>query len=95
LGAVDAVNGNSIANTGGEWIEITNGSGGSLTVTFTTSFQYQGYDVADLPVTIANGREQASAAPSTPRSSAQRSTSTGRQRTSVTARVMKLSATKF
>jgi uncharacterized protein (DUF697 family) len=57
--AVDAVNGNSFVNTGRELIEITNGSGSPITVTFITTQTYNigavTYAIADLAVTIAAG----------------------------------------
>lgn len=94
MAAVDAANGNTIANTGKEMLEITNGSGGSLTVTFATSFLYQGYAVADKPVTIANGASRICGPWDTTLfgSSIDIDWSTG---SSVTARALKLSSTLF
>lgn len=56
--SVDAVNGNQFTNpTGRAIIEVTNGSGGSITATFATNGVYTvgsvQYDIADLVVTIA------------------------------------------
>lgn len=53
--AVDGVNGNRFTNTGREKIEIINGAGAPITVTFLTTLQYQGYAIDDQPVTVANG----------------------------------------
>jgi hypothetical protein len=58
--AVDAVNGNQFANaTGRAAVEVTNGSGSSITATFITTAQpvYGGvsYALADDPVAIAAG----------------------------------------
>lgn len=47
--------GDEFANTGHEWFEVLNGSGGSITVTFTTSATVQGEPIADRAVTVANG----------------------------------------
>lgn len=55
LAAVDAVNGNSFVNTGREIIEIANGAGAPITVTFVTTLTYQGYAIADQTVTVTNG----------------------------------------
>lgn len=56
--AVDQANGNTFTNTGREAIIVTNLSGSSLTVTFTTNANYTvstvNYAVADLTVTLAN-----------------------------------------
>lgn len=61
--AVDNTNGNKFANpTGRAIIEITNGSGGTLNVTFTTSATYNvvgtngtvTYNVADPLIAVAN-----------------------------------------
>ena len=62
--AVDAANGNSFTNpTGRALIEITNGAGAPITVTFTTSANYTvtggttsvTYAVADDAQTVTNG----------------------------------------
>lgn len=59
-GAVDGTNGNSFDNTGGtSHIEVTNASGGAITITFVTQGVYtaQGgtqYAIADLAVSLAN-----------------------------------------
>jgi hypothetical protein len=60
LGAVDAVNGNTFPNTGREAIEIANGAGAPITVTFTTTGSYttaggSTFQIADSPVTVTNG----------------------------------------
>jgi hypothetical protein len=94
LVAVDAVNGNSFANTAREWIRIDNASGGSLTVTFITTATYQGYAIADKPVTIANGASRTCG----PFDTALFSSSVGvdySTGTGVTAQVLKLSSTLF
>lgn len=56
--AVDAANGNSFTNTGRELIEITNGSGTTLTVTFITNGVYAvgtvQYALADINVSVSN-----------------------------------------
>ncbi len=56
--AVDNTNGNTFTNTGRELIEITNGSGSTLTVGFTTNGVYTvgltQYAVADLNVSVLN-----------------------------------------
>lgn len=59
-GAVDSVNGNSFPNpTGRATIEITNGAGAPITVTFTTGATYNvgsvTYAVVDPPITVTNG----------------------------------------
>lgn len=57
--AADAVNGNSFANTSQNVVvKVVNGSGGSLTVTFTTITNYDGLSMPDLEVTIPNGEER-------------------------------------
>lgn len=58
-GAVDAASGNSFPNPNGRaFIEITNGAGAPITVTFTTNGVYYvgavQYAVADLAVTVTN-----------------------------------------
>lgn len=57
--AVDQPNGNQFTNTGRELIEITNGSGSSITVTIVTNGVYTvgavQYPIADLAITIAAG----------------------------------------
>jgi hypothetical protein len=53
--AVDAANGNSFVNTGREVIEINNGGGSPITVTFVTTLTYQGYAIADQTVSVTNG----------------------------------------
>jgi hypothetical protein len=57
--AVDQANGNQFTNTGRELIEITNGAGSPVTVTFTTNGVYSvgsvQYPIADLAVTVTNG----------------------------------------
>lgn len=55
LVAVDAVNGNSFANTGREIITINNGAGAPITVTFVTTLTYSGYAIADEVQTVTNG----------------------------------------
>lgn len=60
LGAVDAVNGNTFPNTGRESIEVANGAGAPITVTFTTTSSYTtaggtAFPVADHVVTVTNG----------------------------------------
>lgn len=60
MGAVDASNGNSFDNsTGTSHIEVANGSGGTITITFITQGVYaaQGgttYPIADLATNLAN-----------------------------------------
>lgn len=58
MGAVDASNGNSFTNTGREFIEVTNASGGALTISFITQGVYTvgvtTYPIADLNVSLAN-----------------------------------------
>lgn len=59
-GAVDASNGNSFDNASGtSTLEVTNGSGGAITISFVTQGVYtaQGgtqYPIADLNVSLAN-----------------------------------------
>lgn len=57
-GAVDNTNGNSFANSGRELIEVTNASGGALTISFVTQGVYTvgitSYPIADLNVSLAN-----------------------------------------
>lgn len=61
--AVDAANGNSVANTGANAgrvaIEVTNGAGAPITVTVTTNANYNttggAHPVADEAVTVTNG----------------------------------------
>lgn len=94
MGAVDAVNGNSFTNSAREQIEITNASGGSLTVTFVTTATYQGYAIADNVQTIANGASKVFG----PFDSTLYSATVGvdwSTATGVTARVTKLSTTVF
>jgi hypothetical protein len=94
MGAVDAVNGNSIANTGRESIEITNGSGGTLTVTFQTVATYQGYAIADDVQTIAAGASKVFGPFDTTLFSSTIAVDWS-SATSITARVQKLSSTMF
>lgn len=58
-GAVDGSNGNNFTNTGREAIEITNGGGSGINVTFVTQGVYNvgstAYPIADLVVGITNG----------------------------------------
>lgn len=62
-GAVDAVNGNSIANTGATAgrvaLEVTNGAGAPITVTITTSGSVNtaggAHAIADDVITVTNG----------------------------------------
>jgi hypothetical protein len=55
--AVDAGNGNEFVNDGRTMIEITNGSGATVTATFVTNGTYNvsstAYPIADLDVTVA------------------------------------------
>jgi hypothetical protein len=55
--AVDQPNGNKFTNDGRTWIEIINGAGTTLTVTFITNGTYNvqavAYPIADLAPTIA------------------------------------------
>lgn len=57
--SVDAGNGNSFVNTGREYIEITNGAGSGINVTFITQGTYNvgavAYAIADLVVAVTNG----------------------------------------
>lgn len=52
--AVDGTNGNRFTNTGREIIEIINGAGAPITVTFLTALTYQGYTISDQAVTVTN-----------------------------------------
>jgi hypothetical protein len=54
----DSVNGNSVANTGYEFIWIVNGGGVSLTVTFVTPIEVDGLAVADRTVVIPSGEDR-------------------------------------
>jgi len=60
--AVDQANGNQFTNTGREMLEITNGSGSTMTATITTNGVYTvgtvQYSVADLVVSIAAGAQK-------------------------------------
>lgn len=53
--AVDASNGNSFVNTGRETVEINNGGGAPITVTFVTTLTYQGFPIGDQTVSVTNG----------------------------------------
>jgi hypothetical protein len=53
--AVDGTNGNAFVNTGREMIEITNGGGAPINVTFVTTLTYSGFAIADNVVAITNG----------------------------------------
>jgi hypothetical protein len=57
--AVDATNGNSFPNTGREQIQITNGGGAPITITFKAQFTYNtggvSYPAADVVRTLAAG----------------------------------------
>lgn len=62
--SIDNGNGNSFANTGRELIQITNASGGSITITFITQGVYTAvggttYNIADLAVSLANATTRA------------------------------------
>lgn len=63
MAAVDQPNGNQFLNTGRELIEVTNGSGSTITVTFITNGVYTvgtvQYAIADSAQTIAAGATKA------------------------------------
>lgn len=47
-----AVGGDSWVNTGREWVEVENGGGAPMTITFVTPQTISGLGIADLVVTI-------------------------------------------
>lgn len=51
------VDGNSVANTGDQFVHVKNGSASSVTVTIPTPAKVQGVDVADITVAVAAGAE--------------------------------------
>ena len=54
-GASAAGGGDEFVNTGKEFIEVTNGSGGALTVTAATAGTIDGLPIADNAVSVAAG----------------------------------------
>lgn len=53
--AVDAANGNKVANDGRTFVEVVNGDSNPTTVTIKTGFEKDGYALADQAVTVAAG----------------------------------------
>lgn len=54
-----ATHGNKFANDGRTWVEIANASGGDVVATINTPGSVDGFAIAELTVTIANGARKA------------------------------------